>query len=210
MNAIRFLMVSAMIVMAGFALSSLSAAQQSSIERVEFPRDFRQTMSLYTTVDRSDGKVYEIFINRTALEVWRAERRLPNGTQFVIESFNARRDANGQFSRNAQGRLIKGESENEIHVTEKRSNWANNGEQTTIGMLFGSPTQNGTWRVGAFDPRDGRRVTVDIAECHKCHLDRRAEDFHLSRGLLDSFARSGQPSYISFTCERREICFGTP
>ena len=210
MTAIRFLMLTALIVVAGFALSGLGAAQPSSVERVEFPRDFRQTMSLYTTVDRSDGKVYEIFINRTALEVWRSERRLPNGTQFVIESFNARRDANGQLSRNAQGRLVKGESENEIHVTEKRSNWANNGEQTSVGLLFGSPSANGTWRVGAFDPRDGRRVTVDVAECHKCHLDRRAEDFHLSRGLLDSFVRSGQPSYISFTCEKREICFGTP
>lgn len=74
-------------------------------------------------------------------------------------------------------------------------------------------TQNGTWRVGAFDPRDGSRINktrVQIAECHQCHTDRRAEDFVLSKGLLDGFARSGQPSYISFMCEKREICFDTP
>ncbi len=210
MNAMRFLLAIALVLMSGSVLLGFGAAQQASLERVEFPRNFRQTMSLYTTVDRNDGKVYEVFINRTALEVWRNQRRLPNGTQFVIESFNAQKRANGVFLRDARGRLVKGESDNDIHITEKRNNWTNNGEQTSIGMLFGSPSANGTWRVGAFDPRDGRRVTVDVAECHKCHLDRRAEDFHLSRGLLDSFTRSGQPSYISFTCEKREICFGTP
>jgi hypothetical protein len=209
MNAMQFIGT------AGAVLVVLSgwwtvAAQTRGQERVEFPRDFRRSMSLYSTVDRSDGKVYEIFVNRTALASWRTQRRLPHGTQFVIESFNAQRDANGTLRRDAQNRLIKGESDFEIHVSEKRNDWARNDEQTTTGSLFGAPAQNGAWRVGAFDPRDGRRIAVNIAECHQCHTDRRAEDFHLSRGLLDGFARSNQPSHISFTCEKREICFGTP
>jgi hypothetical protein len=29
----------------------------------------------------------------------------------------------------------------------------------------------------------------------------------MSRGLLDSFARSGETSFISFSCGARDICF---
>jgi hypothetical protein len=183
-------------------------AQNNARERIVYPTDFRRTMSLYSTIDRADGKVYEIFINRTALEIWRLERRLPHGTQFVIESFNAQRNASGVLLRDARGRLLKGASDNEIHVSEKRNDWTGT-EQTTLGNLFGTPTQNERWRMAAFDPRDGKSVAVNIAECHQCHQDSRAEDFNLSRGLLDGFVRSGQPSYIAFTCEKREICFGT-
>lgn len=181
--------------------------------RVEFPRDFRTAMPMYATVDRGDGKVYEIYVNRLALEVWQRERRLPSGAQFVIESFNASRNADGSLARDPRGRLVKAESDFEIHVTEKRMDWAQNADQTSRGLLFGNATPNGTWRVGAFDPRTGERTpktSAQVAECHQCHTERRAEDFVLSRGLLDQFARSGQPAHISFNCSEREICFGTP
>ena len=195
------------------ALGVVAVAQNANRARVEFPQNFRQTMALYSTVDRADGKVYEIYINQAALQQWRTNRTLPDGTVFAIESFVAQRAANGQLQRDARGRLVKGESENEIHVSEKRTNWAQNGEQTSRGLLGGQQTQNGSWRVGAFDLRTGQpiaKTTAQIAECHTCHLERRAEDFVLSRGLLDGFARSNQPSYISFSCGAREICFGGP
>ncbi len=202
MNPLRYLAVLALLI------CTAVLAQNNARDRIVYPNDFRRTMSLYTTIDRADGKVYEIFINRTALETWRTERRLPHGTQFVIESFSAGRNANGQLLRNARGRLVKGASDNEIHVSEKRTDWTGS-EQMTTGNVFGTPTQNGRWRMAAFDPRDGRSVSVNVAECHQCHQDARAEDFILSRGLLDGFARSNQPSYISFSCGQREICFGS-
>ena len=115
--------------------------------------------------------------------------------------------------RDARGRLVRGASENEIHVTEKRTDWVQNGEITSSGLLFGNRTTGGTWRVGAFDPRDGSvipKTDAQVRECHECHVERRAEDFVLSRGLLDGFVGSGQVSHISFSCPQREICFGTP
>ncbi|MGL4406620.1 MAG: hypothetical protein ACRCT6_12715, partial [Notoacmeibacter sp.] len=51
---------------------------------------------------------------------------------------------------------------------------------------------------------------LDIQTCHDCHGDRRAEDAMLSRGMLDQFLAQGKPAFIRFTCEAREICFGTP
>jgi hypothetical protein len=186
------------------------AVAQSSKQRIEFPQNYKQTMALYTTLDRADGKIYEIYINRPALETWRNQRRLPSGTQFVIESFTARRTSSGAFQTDTRGRLVKDSSEFEIHVSEKRNDWANNAVQSTTGLLFGQPTADGQWRMDAFDPRDGSRIaktTAQIAECHQCHTDRRAEDFILSRGLLDGFVRTGQPSYIRFSCKEREICF---
>jgi hypothetical protein len=193
----------------------LACAQAvTSRERVEFPQNYREDMNLYAVVDRIDGKVYEIFVNDTALESWRDERILPNGTTFVIESFNAQQDDAGNFLRDERGRLIKGESEFEIHVNEKRSDWASNDEITSTGLLSGNETGNGQWRVSSFDPRTGLFAEPangdGIQACHTCHLERRAEDFVLSRGLLDNFVRTGTPSYISFNCTEREICFGTP
>jgi hypothetical protein len=72
-------------------------------------------------------------------------------------------------------------------------------------------TLGGTWRYAGFDPRDGRPTPgLDIATCHDCHRNHRAEDAMLSRGLLDRFAATGEPAFISFTCGARDICFGAP
>jgi hypothetical protein len=195
------------------ALAVLAAAAQTAKERVAYPEAFRSAMAHYATVDRADGKVYELFVNQPALEAWRRDRQLPAGAVFVIESFLAERRADGAFARDAAGRLVKGASENEIHVAEKQATWAPNGECTSPSLMNGRPMASGSWRAGAFDPRNGQRIvraSHPPGECHQCHTDRRGEDFILSRGLLDSFAASGRTSTISFMCGEREICFGGP
>lgn len=209
----RFLLLSTLATLTALLVVWACAQAVASRERVEYPTNYREEMNLYATVDRIDGKVYEIFINDVGLESWRNERILPDGTTFVIESFNAQRDEAGNFLRDERGRLIKGESENEIHVNEKRMDWVANDEITSTGLLSGNETGNGQWRVSSFDPRTGLFAEPangdGIQACHTCHLERRAEDFVLSRGLLDSFVRTGNAAYISFDCTEREICFGT-
>jgi hypothetical protein len=172
-------------------------AAQGSRERVEFPSNFRQTMFHYATVDRPDGKIYEIFIDRTALPNVRQGEAVPSGTRLVIESFLARRN-NNQLERNAQGRLVKDRSEFDIHVIEKRNDWQSNNELTS-----------GAWRVGAFDPRDGKPTpNLNLRECHECHTDasKPSRDFVFSWGLLGSAARSGQTVYFSCRSTAREPC----
>jgi hypothetical protein len=195
------------------AMSAGPTVPQQASDAVFAEADFRQSMTRYTTVDRADGKIYEIYINSIGLDGWRAERRLPMGSIFAIESFLAERNADGSLLRDADGRLVKGASENEIHVSEKRAVWPNENECTSPSLMQGRPMGEGLWRMAAFDGRNGNRIaeaTQTPGECHQCHNDRRGEDFILSRGLLDSFARSDKPSYISFTCGERDICFGGP
>jgi hypothetical protein len=194
-------------------VSAIAAFAQARPERVELPTDFRSTMAHYATVERADGKVYEIYINRTGLEGWRADRRLADGASFAIESFDAQRDGNGALLRDASGSLVKGESDNEIHVSAKRLAWNGKAECTSPSLMNGRAMGEGLWRMAAFDPRNGERIakaTQTPGECHQCHNDRRGEDFILSRGLLDRFASSGQVATISFTCGERDICFGGP
>ncbi len=189
----------------------LTAALAQSPDRIPLDTGFRSTMNHYATVDRADGKVYQIYINDLALNAWRDERHLPSGTVFAIESFLAEVDANGDVVLDANRRMIAAASENDIHVAMKSENWADDGRLTTVGLLFGEETEGGTWRMAGFDPRDGSEHTeLSMAECHECHVDHRAEDFILSRGLLDRYVRSGMPAYISFSCGEREICFGSP
>lgn len=179
--------------------------------RIALPDDFRVNMHHYASVDRPDGITYRLYINDLAFETWRDERRLPSGTVFAIENFLAMTDGEGQQRRDAAGRLIAGDSLNDVHVAMKSAAWAEDGPQTTTGILRGAATEDGTWRMAGYDPRTGEPTPdMNIAECHTCHPDPRAEDFHLSRGLLDSFVRTGQAAFISFTCAEREICFGTP
>jgi hypothetical protein len=172
--------------------------------------DFRQSLSHYATVDRADGKVYELFINETGLTSWQDNRRLAPGSQFVIESFQAARNSNGELERDTQGRLVKGPSDNELHVSEKRLSWAESKNCTSPSLMQGQPMGDGLWRMAAIDPRNGQHIAKASntqGECHQCHQENRAEDFIMSRGLLDSFARSGETSFISFSCGARDICF---
>ena len=177
------------------------------LDRLSLAPDFRSTMQHYAIVDRNDGRVYDLYVNDHALETWQAERRLPDGTVFAIESFAPHPDG----ARNGDGTLVRGASDHDVHLSMKSTRWEPSDAITTAGLLFGRETQDGTWRMGGFDPRTGLVTEgLDIAECHECHVDRRAEDFILSRGLLDRFARSGEPARISFDCGEREICFGQP
>lgn len=175
-------------------------------------QDFRETMHHYATIERADGKLYESYVNDLALETWLAERRLPPGTVFAIESFDAARNADGTVLASETGGFVRGPSDRDVHVSIKRDDWPDDGTLTTAGLLFGASTDaDGSWRMVGFDPDTGATTSgLDIADCHECYLDRRAEDFILSRGLLDRFARTGEPASISFECPEREICFGTP
>jgi hypothetical protein len=195
-----------------------SATDRSSAQpagpRVEFPRDFRTGMAHYATVDRADGKVYELYVNEAALAGWQRFRPFPEGAVFAIESFLAERNADGSPRTGAGGRLVKGRSENEIHVSAKRSDWPPDGECSGESLMQGQPAGSGRWRVGAFDPRDGKRIeraSHPPGECVQCHTDRRGEDFLLSAGLLDTFRRTRQTVYFRWTqCGERDICFGGP
>jgi Cytochrome P460 len=191
-------------------LLPLSLAAKEGVQ-IALPDDFRTTMQHYASVDRADGITYRLYVNDMALETWARERRLPSGTIFAIENFLAATDASGAPLRDAADRLVPGESLNDVHVAMKSALWAEDGPQTTTGLLRGAATADGSWRMEGFDPRTGAPTpNLNIAECHQCHLDPRAEDFHLSRGLLDSFVRTGTPAFIAFACAEREICFGTP
>jgi hypothetical protein len=199
-----------------FGVAMPAAAVQAATDlpkRPAFSTDFRTSMAHYATVDRADGKSYDLYVSLQALEAWQSERRLPVGASFAIESFVAARDASGNFTSDAQGRLIRAQSDNEIHVSEKQTAWADSADCTSQSLMNGKPMGTGMWRMGAFDPRDGSiitRASNTQGECHQCHQENRAEDFIMSRGLLDSFARSGTKAYISFTCGARDVCFGGP
>jgi Cytochrome P460 len=205
----------ALVAFSGFATLAQHASELApvSASSVGIPADFRSTMAHYATVERADGKLYELFVNEIALDGWLSERRLPAGSVFAIESFNAERNAEGEVKRDDMQRMIKGESDHEVHLSTKQNSWQPNGECTSESLMNGTPMGLGQWRVTAFDPRDGQRIqqaSHPPGECHQCHTDRRGEDFILSRGLLDSYARIGQVARIAFACGERDICFSGP
>ena len=193
------------------ALLAHSLSVQELPGRIDLPADFRTSLEHYATVDRADGKVYELYIDREGLEGWLAERRLVPGTMLAIESFEARRDAAGEVLRDDVGRHQRGPSDNEIHVSQKQAAWAATEECLSPSLEQGREDEGGAWRMAAFDPRSGERLATashTAPACHGCHADPRASDFIFSGGLLDRYARTGEPAYIALGCRDREVCFG--
>jgi hypothetical protein len=202
------------IIVVVFQPQAIVAQDAATGGAVTIPADFRTSMFNYVTVDRADGKIYELYINRRGLEGWQRGRDFAPGTVFAIESFAAQRGPDGTLLRDANGKLIKAESENEIHVSEKRLSWADDGACTSESLMKGAPTGTGLWRMAAFDPRNGQRIaqaTQKPGECHQCHSDKRAEDFVLSPGVLDMARQaSARVTWTWANCGERDICFGGP
>lgn len=198
-------------ILALFLLGASGASQETRLPStpasLDFDPNFRNVMIRYATVDRADGKVYDLYVSAAAFDILPLARQVPSGVSLAIESFSAERNAAGALVRDADGWLVKAVSDNDVHVSMKALEWVDREPMSSQGQLLGEPTSGGTWRMAGFDPRTGEPTAgLDVSLCHGCHRDRRSADFVLSRDLLDAFAQTGQPTRISLPCRARDIC----
>lgn len=170
-----------------------------------FDRAFRDQLVRYATVERADGKSYDLYINTVGLDGWRASRELPSGAYLAIESFTSPGSKNATV-RDVRDPVVARASDNDVHVSMKALAWSETGPMTSEGRIVGIPA-TGTWRMASYDPRTGAPTSVvAVASCHACHRDPRAEDFVLSGKFLDSFIATGEPAAVSVPCRARDIC----
>jgi len=129
-------------------------------DKVAFPADYDKG-TLYTTVDRADNKQYrELYVSPpAALEAAKKGEPLPSGTVITLVQYRAQLDADGNPSKDANGRFIKGDLA-AYTVMEKRTGW---------GTEYPDNVRNGEWEYQAFKADRTPNTAANLTACFNCH-----------------------------------------
>lgn len=188
----------------------LPTLPQRPPQQIILPANYQQTFVHYATVDRADAITRNLYIHPDSLAQLEAGQPLPEGTQIIIEAYDALRDDDGQLMRDAQGRLIKGDMRPNVHIAEKRDNWSLTDLPTSARV--------GDWNFASFDTSldaiEQTGITTfphfdeNLNDCFTCHDNSATPrlDFVFTRRDIDTFARTGEPQYILCNLPERVPC----
>lgn len=183
-------------------LSACNAAPQIPrkfpVSGVPYPADYRTTFTHYATVERSDGKSRDLYINPEALRRYTFTRALPEGTIITIEGYNAATDENGDYLVDEHGYYVRDTPLEMVHVIEKRADWRN--------ADFVSEVRAGRWNFGTFDFVSRQAFDEDTVACFNCHNGTPGTDFLQARDLLDRYAVSQLVQYLYCDLPDRLAC----
>lgn len=138
------------------------------------PADYSSWPVFMSGIEKSSGHIRDIYIS-TEGEAAAKGDAFPNGTRFVMEIYNANKDADGKMTK---ADLAK------VFVMAK-------GE----GYGADAATNNGNWVYGAFSGA-GQALEVDYETCRACHAPLADKDyiFHYDK-YFEMRASAGAPSY---------------
>ncbi|HEX8165666.1 MAG TPA: cytochrome P460 family protein [Beijerinckiaceae bacterium] len=160
---------------AAFAAAVAAAPGLAGGDKIAFPADYQKGV-LYTTVDRADNKQYrELYVSpAAAIEAARKGEPLPHGTVLTLVQYRAVLDADGNPTKNAEGRFSKGEIVG-YTVMEKRAGW---------GAEYPDSIRNGEWEYQAFTPARAVNDKANLTACFQCHKPLDKQDFVFSYDRL--------------------------
>lgn len=158
--------------------SLLIVVASAGREKVVFPA--YQTHVLYDVIDQPDiQEIREAYINPEALKNLRPGQPFPSGTVLTVPTFKARLNEKGEFVRDTNGRLVRGDLDR-IVVMEKRAGW---------GVEYPEDLRNGEWEYERFRPDGTRDPTANIKGCFQCHKPFSGLDFVFTLPEILKFAR---------------------
>ncbi len=167
-------------------------------EPMVLPANYRETFAFYAEVDRSDGITRKIYITPAALDAVRTGDSFPERTQIVIEAYAAARDADGKLLRDANGYLVPGDMQHQVHMGELRSTWL-------IEDLAAS-THVGGWNFAALDDTTGAATGENLSDCFSCHDTASRRDFVFTRADLARYVQTGSVQYSYCPRPGRQVC----
>lgn len=157
----------------------VASAVFAGAEKVTFPTDYRTTFTYWMTSERYDNnQVRYLWANAAAFGAAADSVELPHGSQFAMEVYSAKVDADGEPILNADGQLMPDRMKL-VAVMEKGEGW---------GAAYPEEERNGDWEYAFFTPEGELMADVDTAPCRACHLPYADEDFVINRGELDAAA----------------------
>lgn len=132
-------------------------------DTVALPKNYQTQFINYLDVDRIDRKrVRKMYVNPQAHVAVKAGADLPDGTVLIMEDHNAKKNADGNPVRDADGRLIPLEPVTGMFVMEKNAAWS---------------TANGQWDYAWYQADGSPRPNAKFEGCFSCHANRAERDF---------------------------------
>ena len=167
------------IVLAGVAAGAFSTAEDPpapEVDRVGFPRDYREKFQVLRRVDRAEKQqVVTVYGNEKAASIDRAdELPYPYGSVIVMETASALKDAQGKPLLDAEGHY-RADKIAGLHVMRREKDF---------GKAYGK-NRTGEWEYVEYRA-DGSYITPPKRSfaCAECHVKAgRARDF-VYRGRL--------------------------
>lgn len=167
------------IALATAAVLTSVAQVPSGPNSIAFPENFAQGV-MYTTVDRADNKQFrELFAPAAAIEAAKKGEPLPSGTVLTLVQYKAQVDAQGNPTKDANGRFTKGELV-AYTVMQKRA-----GCCTTLPDNI----RNGDWEYQAFGADKKVNDKANLTNCYNCHKPLDKQDFVFTYDKLKTAAK---------------------
>ena len=162
---------------AAAALTGFAAQSLAGGDKIAFPANYDKGV-MYTTVDRADNKQYrELFVTpAAAVEAAKKGAPLPDGTVLTLVQYRAVLGADGNPTKDANGRFSKGDIVG-YKVMEKRAGW---------GAEYPPEIRNGEWEYQAFTPAKVVNDKANLTACFQCHKPLDKQDFVFSYDKLQA------------------------
>ncbi|MFL4973980.1 MAG: cytochrome P460 family protein [Microvirga sp.] len=162
---------------AAAALTGFAAQSLAGGDKIAFPANYDKGV-MYTTVDRADNKQYrELFVTpASAVEAAKKGAPLPDGTVLTLVQYRAVLGADGNPTKDANGRFSKGDIVG-YTVMEKRAGW---------GAEYPAEIRNGEWEYQAFTPAKAVNDKANLTACFQCHKPLDKQDFVFSYDKLQA------------------------
>lgn len=124
---------------------------------LQFPTDYKSYPSFLKGVQKPNA-VRDLYINPAGAKAHHGES-FANDSILVMEIYNAKKGADGNFTKGADGKLLK-DGLAKVYIMQKGAGWGHNAPK---GL------RNGDWIFSAFTP-NGDRLDVNYSKCRSCHL----------------------------------------
>lgn len=171
--------VSIPLLLAVLAASGPSAGEDPpapEVDRVGFPRDYRETFTILRRVNRQEKQqVVTVYGNREAASIDRADQLpYPYGAIIVMETASAVKDAGGKSGLDDKGHYQAGPVSG-LHVMRREKGF---------GEAYGK-NRTGEWEYVEYRP-DGTYITPPRRSfaCAECHVKAGADRDFVYRGRL--------------------------
>jgi cytochrome c553 len=149
-------------------------------DKVAFPADYAKG-AVYMTLDRAENKqVREYYTSQAAIDAAKKGEPLPQTTVITVVQYAAQLDAQGNPTKDTNGRFIKTANILGYTVMEKRAGW---------GAEYPENVRNGEWEYQAFRADRSPNPNANLTACFNCHKPQAAQDYVFSYDKLKIAAR---------------------
>ncbi|WP_170789224.1 cytochrome P460 family protein [Ruegeria lacuscaerulensis] len=153
---------------------------------LKLPEDYETTFTRYHRKDYDDRKQVRFFSgNNIALAGVADGGPFEPGAYFLVEVFDAKKDADGNLLKDAEGRLIAGERKL-YTAMEKRTGWGDG-----VPDIY----RNDNWRYSVFEADGSNKNGVNEAPCMACHKPLTEDDYAFTVDWVEGFQSSKTIGY---------------